>query len=368
MGVMGLLVLATSAMGADCEALARRAPTLASGQVAGVWTDLARCDAAMAEARFDDFMRSTKDVDGLVALAFAAMDTGQHRAASTLLEKVTDYGAREEAARTVGDQCEGHDLQAFLATTYGTGKDRAFTSWREAMIRCDAPDVLGWLQGTVETPPPNAIHDKYAAVVEAWRRQMKVGALPALEKAAIAAGKNGGPFGTILDAMTEAVRPEGFGALPPESQAALEESMVRVARAGDSGHAREVGERLFKSGATERAVALLPFAWADRLQGDNTLLYGVAALERCETEGVVHYASVHEPGSRWSISGQVDAEAKAFKPKLKCGAAEWVVVTSPEPVADAAAVAAFAEALAAKWGTELKVAMSTKAEKDLTLP
>jgi hypothetical protein len=365
---MGWLVLGASAEAADCEALARRAPTLGSAQVAGAWTDLARCDAAMAEARFEDFMRSTKDVDGLVALAFAAMDAGQHRATSTLLEKVTDYAARDEAARSVGEQCAGHKLQPFLAATYATGKDRAFTSWREAMIRCTSPEVQGWLQGTTETPPPNAIHDKYATVVEAWRRQKKLDALPALEKAAIAAGRNGGPFGTVLDAMTEAVRPEGFGPLPAENQTALEEALVRVARAGDAAHARDVGERLFKSGSEERAATLLSIAWSDRLQGDNTLLYGVASLERCETEAVVHYAGLHEPGTRWNVAGLVDAEARAFKPKLKCGATDWVVVTSPEPVADAAAVAAFAEELASRWATELKVATSTRAEKDLSLP
>ncbi len=368
--IAGLSLLGTlNASAADCEALARRAPTLDSGAVASGWSDLARCDAAMAEARFDDFMRSTKDVDALVALAFAAMDVKQYRAVSALLEKITDYSARESTAKAVGDQCQGHAVADFLAANYGTAKDRAFTSWRETMIRCADPAVLAWLQTTVEAPPSAAIHDKYAAVVEAWRRQKKLDALPALEKAAIKAGTAGGPFGTLADAMAEAVRPEGFSSeLPPENKKSLEESMVRVARAVDPAHAREVAERLFQSGAESTAASLLPVVWPDRVQPDGSMLYGVAALESCDATVVVHYAGIHEAATHWSISGKMDEAARAFKPKLKCDSGVWVVVTSPEPLADSTAVAAFAQELATKWGAEQKSEASIRAEKDLILP
>ncbi len=364
-----LALLASFATAADCESIARRAQTTTGTAAVSAWAALSKCDAAMAEARFPDFMRATKDVDSLVALSFTAMDAGQHRPLFPMLEQISDYAAREETARTAGESCEGHKVVDYLTAAYADAKDRQFTSWQSLMTRCPSADVAAWVAATAAKPPPQMISDKYAAVLDTYRRQAKVEALPTLQAAAIQAAK-AGPFGAIVAAMAEAVRPEGLGGtVAPDDHKRLVEALVAVAKAVDPAHAREVAERLYQANAIDSAVSLLPSVYPDRVAQGGGFLYGVAALETCDGAAIAHYALVREPGTRWAIQTDVEAPARAFKPKLKCDSGTWAVAASTEPLTGgSSSLTPWVEALAAKWGQEKSVEVELKAEKDVVLP
>lgn len=327
--------IATTAQ-ADCLAIAKKASTVAPDQMGPTYTSLVACDAKVAEERFDDFMRASKDVDTLVALSLAAIDGGVNAPVWAMLEKIPDIAVRDPVAREVGAECASHPaVVGFLQGAHANLRDRQFGMWREGFKGCASPELDAWLAQVVAKPPAVSYDEKYNVVSESLVKRKRAEALPVLQEAAIAAGGNGGPFTTILDAMNEAVRPETFGAqISDEDRAKLEKALVEVARKVSPELASQVADRLYQAGAESAAASLLPVVYADRTQGKGTLVYGVAAVESCDKEAVVHYAEVSEPGKRWSIVDDVQQTALAFKPRLKCTAeGPWPVLTSPQPLA-----------------------------------
>lgn len=363
------LLLAAAHADPGCAALVERAASVSGDDAAELFVELVDCDAKLAEKHFGDFMRAAGEVGALVELSLTAIDAQLYTPVWKMLDKVPDIGARVEVAKGVGAQCDAHaEVLPFLKGALLALDDRQFGAWRDALTTCAADDMVAWLAEVAARPPSVPYDEKYNAVTDALVKHRRADALPVLEQAAIHAGTEGGPFLTALDRMADAVRPEGFGAkLTAADTELLEAALVRVAEAVPPEQARQVGERLYQAGSGGTAATLLPRIFPDRVT-DGRLRYGVAAVESCGGDAVVHHALVSEPATRWTIVDDVTPLARAFKPRLKCRAEEaWPVVTTPEPVGGDEDVARWAADLVSQWEGR-GVATKAREEKPIALP
>jgi hypothetical protein len=214
--------------------------------------------------------------------------------------------------------------------------------------------------------------DKYNALLSVVGTRMGADALPTFTKAAIKAADNG-PFDAILMQMEACVQPGIGEPIVPENKAKLESSLVEIASNVNKDKARSVADRLANAGATVAAASLLPQVYPDRVNESGGFLYGAASIERAvcngEKEAVIHLAKVEEPGKRWIILNDVRAPMRAVKARLgKCEAegTEWGVSTTPEPVATAKDVDAWAETLEKQW-SDKGYDVSVRKEKTVSL-
>ncbi|MFT4623852.1 MAG: hypothetical protein ACI8PZ_002508, partial [Myxococcota bacterium] len=198
---------------ANCDSIAKKAATVDRTRVAPTFAELVKCDAGVAEARFDDFMRASGDVDTLVALSLVAIDAGLYKPVWGLLDNIPDYSARDQVAAAVGGKCTEHEgLLPFLKGAYVGVGDRQFGQWREALRGCSSEPLVAWLEEITAAPPSASYDKKYTTVVESFVAHRHADALPVLEAAAVKASQTGGPIGDLLDQMAESLRPEGLGA------------------------------------------------------------------------------------------------------------------------------------------------------------
>jgi len=363
------LLFTGSAQAGSCDYLIKRATSGQPEAVAGVYGEMVKCDKKLAEERFGDFMRASGDVGNLVALSEIAINSAIYKPVWAMLEDVTDYSTRDEVAKGVGGSCGSNEaILPFLKGAYFGLGDRQFGLWREAFNACEADTFDSWLVEVVGKPPSITYDEKYNTVLGALVKRKKLDAMPALEGAAVVAGNGGGPFNSIVDKMSDAARPKGFGAeMSAENKAVLETALTNIAKNVPTEQARVVADRLYQSGSEAQAAALLPAVYPDRVQGGGKMLYGVASVEACDGDAIVHYATVSEPSKRWSIQSDVEGPARAFKAKLKCQATEaWPVLITPEPVANKGEVNTWAEGIIAEWGEKEKV-VKGKEEKGITL-
>src|SRR5690606_14321637 len=266
--IVALLVAPGAAHAAACKKLVDSVGNLPLEQLAPTFTELASCDATLAAENYPAFMRRSSEAGALVALSVAAIDAGIHAPVRSMLEQISDYGARDEVAKGIGGACAEHpSVVGFLRDAWTTLGERQLTPWREALAACDSPEFVTWL-GEAAAAPANVPDDeKFDMVARALVDHQGPEALPTLEEAAVKAGQNGGPFAAVLDRMGDAVRPATFGGEPsPEDRARLEQALVRVAGAVPPEQARLVADRLFQSGAQEAAAKLLPRIFPDRVQ------------------------------------------------------------------------------------------------------
>lgn len=364
---MWMLLGLSAAWAANCQALAAKASTVRGDEVAPAYQALVTCDKALAETAFPDFIRGTGDVESLVALSNVAIDAGIYKPVVGALESVA--GARGEIAGAVGGGCEQHpNVVPFFQAAYADSKPRTFAAWRDGVVACRAPALDAWLATIVVAPPAEVVSDRYNTVLAAYGHHKGRAALPELQQAAIAAARNRGPFREVLSTMVDVVR--GMGVLgtnlSADDRKVLEENLLAVGKAVPPEAAREIAERLSAMGSEATAAQLLPVVYADRMQG-GSLLYGIAGFESCDGQTVVHWAEAKAGGSKWSVQGDAEAAARAFKPRLKCDAGTWPVAVTPEPVKAASEVGAWGEKLvaeAAARGTEA----SAREEKAVSLP
>lgn len=363
------LLVPSAALAGSCDAIAKKASSTKGPELIGAFQELVSCDKVEAEAHYDAFMKASGDVGTLVDLSLVAIDAKVYTPVWNMMEKIPDYSARDEIAKGVGARCDDHaEVLTFLQGAYFGLRSVQFGQWDDALVTCETDALTKWLESLVADPPASSYDEKYATVVTAYIKRLGKGTLPVLQKAAIDAAKDGGPFSMIIEKMQSAVEPTEIGErMAPEDKKALEKALVEVANTVGPEQAALVADRLYNAGADAAAAGLLPRVYPDRVQADGKLLYGVAAIEVCEKEAVVHWAQVTEPSKRWSILSDVEAPARAFKPKLKCtGGDPWTVVATGEPVASGADVQAWVDETVKQWA-EKGLDVKTKEEKAFSL-
>jgi hypothetical protein len=348
---LSALALPSAANAADCAAVAKQANAAEGEALVTAYKAYLQCDKAEAEAAFFDLMTITGDVDTLVDLSIAAIEAKAFAPVWNSLDKIKDYSARDKVAAGIGEACATKpDVVVYLKGAYFGLKDIKFAQWDDAYVACDNQEVDAWLQGLVEKPPNRSYDEKYNTLLSIWVKRKAQAGLGNLKLAAIAAAAEG-PFSSVLDAMNQAVQPTELGAdMTDEDRKTLEKALVEVASAVDPEKAKLVADMLFNAGAEKAAASLLPKVYPDRVQADGRLLYGVATVETCDKEVVIHFAQATDPAARWAIGSDVEAPARTFKPRLKCTAeAAWPVLVTPEPVANAKAVSEWVTKLQSEW-------------------
>jgi len=337
---------------AACETEVSALQSAEGPHVAQAFAAVAACDPTVAGGQLGGAVKRTGDVESLVSLAQAAIDAGLATEVHGMLEPIPDWAAREETARAIGALCTSDPkILEYVVGLHGSVKDRTFVAWSGALRTCEAPELTAELEALAAKPSATAFDDKYATVVDLYATKKGVDAIPVLEKAAIASAK-GGPFPVVVDALLKAATPEGIGTRPEgAAREALIGAFTRIATAATPDQVTTLADKLVAMGAEDAAAALLVHIYPDRVQPDGGFVYGVAAVERCEDEALVHWAVVREPGTRWAVTDAVQEPASSFEPRLKCKTpAPYTVVTTPGPVASTADVGAWAASQAASGG------------------
>lgn len=368
LSVLIALLAPQVASAASCDVALKKIATAKGATTIDVLKELYACDKGTAEGNFDTLMKQSGDTDTLTSLALTAIDAKSFKPVWDMMEKVPDYSARKMVSKGVGEACVTHpDVQPFLQGAYFALRDVQFGHWKPALEACTAEPVQKWVETTVTKPPTTSFDDKYSALLGVYVGQKKAAAMPVLQLAAAAAAKGGGPLGEILDKMGTAVEPEMGEEMKPEDQKLLTDAMLAVANDAPPEKAKEIADRLFTAGSADAAVSLLPKIYPDRTVAGK-LSYGFASLEICDKEMVLHYAIATDPAKRWSVQGDLEPVARAFKPKLKCTPTEpWLVVTTPEPLVNVEAIEPWQAEIAAGYTKKGMVVKSQK-EKDTVLP
>lgn len=333
------LVAAPAALAGTCDAYVAKAATARGEALVSTYKSLAKCDVNLARTTFDRFAVSAGDVETLVPLTLAALDVEAFEGVWGFITKVPAEH-RTTVAQEVGAACESHpSVVSFFRTTYAGMKGPEFSSWKPALGKCASPAMASWLDEVVAQPPTSTYNERYNAVLTALVDQRHAGALPVLEQAAITAGKQGGPFGAVLDAIQRTA--DGHG-----STADLEQTLVRIAAAVPPESARAVADRLLNAGNEPLAASLLPAIYPDRVQSDGTMLWAVAAVEACDGDAVIHWATVREQPKRLSVLDAATVPLRTTKAKLKCPPdTAWTIRAAEEPVASESDAAAWVDTL-----------------------
>ncbi len=349
-GALIALALLPAAAQAACEAQHKALGQASGADVVPAFRALATCDDSEADKVFLDVMKRTNEVDSLTALALAALESGIIAPVQAMAEHIP-VGAREQVTSAVGARCteDGAALQV-VTGLHEAVRDRGYAAWSAGLQACDDDGFTAWVESAVKAPPPHTFDDKYNTVLEVWAKRKGTEALPALQAAA-EGSLGGGPFQMILDAMQRSVTPEGLNAKPNDAdRTRLIAALAAVAANSSSEQAAAIANRMITVGAESDAVTLLPRIYPKAVQSGGGFVYGVASVERCDDDAVLHWAEVHEPGKRWRVQGSAEEAARAFKARLKCDAGDWEVRHTAGPVANAGEVETWAEGLAGEFG------------------
>ena len=361
---LALALLVPTAQAGKCDSLLARAEKDKGVALAASYGKLAACDKELAEQHYKRFMAGANDLESLVALSKTAIRAEVWNPVWQQLDNISDYDIRDQVAEQIGAGCtDDEKIVPFLQGAYFGLKDIKFAQWSRAYEACEAEALTVWLDSQVAKPPQKAYDDKFSALMTTYVDKRKAAALPTLAKSAIAAAE-AGPYDAILMKMDEAVATELGGTRSEADSKALESSLITVARAVSPDKARAVADRLASAGSQSAAAKLLPSIYPDRVQ-DGGFLYGAAAVEAGECKGektvVLHVAEVSEPGKRWLIMEETEAQMRSFKSKLKkCDveAGDWPISITPEPVKNSKAIDAWVDTLESAWtekGYEVKV-------------
>ncbi|TNE86520.1 MAG: hypothetical protein EP330_22540 [Deltaproteobacteria bacterium] len=334
LALLALLVApAANAESGKCASQIRKAQTAKGEALVEAYQSVIACDGAAAASAFPDFMRASGDSDTLVGLSLAAIDAGQNAPVWEMAGQIKDYSQRGTVVRAVGAACGEHGkVVDFLTTGYDELSSVAFDKWKPALETCSSEALTSWMSRAVQTPPSIAYDEKYDAVLQAYVKHQGAASLDAIKAGAIIAGKKGGPFTALLEAAGASIQPATYGGtVSDEDKKAFADALSAVAKGVGPENAKLVADRLYTSGFEAEAASLLPRVYPDATKGGR-LSYGVAGVETCDGETILHVAEATDPAKRWSIMADVEPQVRAFKPKLKCDSGEWAVLSTPEPL------------------------------------
>lgn len=367
---MSLLASLSLAWAGTCDPLVAKLSDTPREELTALYAEVVACSPKVGQKAFKDFVRKSGDVETLVDLSLKAIELEQYQPTWDMLEQLTDYRAREEVAHRVGALCQDQvGVLPFLQGGYIAANDRAFGMWAEAFETCPSDALDEWLLARISDPPTRTYDDKYTALLDGLIAKQGDEALPALERAAVAASQRGGPFTTVLEKMRESVQPRDISkSMTDADQKRLADAYLRVGTGGvRPEQAANVADRLYQQGYREQAASLLKVVYGDRVQSDGTLRYGVVSVEHCGGEAYVHVASVFEPSRRWNIQPDVDPLARSFKQRLKCDTdGPWPVTVTRSPVATEADVEGHGAEVAKQWADKGLI-VRIREEKPLTM-
>jgi hypothetical protein len=336
--------------------------------VVRTFKQLLSCDKAVAERDFERFMVRASDMETLVPLTLAAIDSEVYGAVWKMLGRVP-YEYHVPLAEGVGAACQDHaNVVPFLQGAHASLKGTEFVSWEPALSSCKSPDLGTWMESLVLDPPKSPYNDKYNAIITTFAKIRRVESIPTLEQAAITVAERGGPFNNIVETLQRSVEGESYrDKADPADTAEMEASLVRVAKKASPEQARLVADRLYTAGNEQLAASLLPAIYPDRVQADGSLLWAGAAVEACDGAAWIHWTSFTAQPTFWSVIERVQDPLRGAKARLKCTAEDaWPVFAPDAPLAGKDATEEWVNTLVADWEAK---GMKVKAthEKKVTI-
>lgn len=348
----------SAAFAGRCDTLAKRAASAKGDAAVTAWRNIATCDAALGQAEFPRSMKNAGSVESLVPLSLAAIELDLFQPVWEMMHKLPSEH-RADVATGIGAACEATPkVRVFLQGSFAGLRGPDFLRWQPAYDACGDAELVTWVEGEVATPPASPYNDKYNALANILIHHKGHEALPTLEQAAIKAGAGEGPFSMLSELIQSIAKPQGYAAkADPKVVDAVEQTLLRVAKAVPAEQARLVADRLYTAGNEAAAASLLPAIYPDRVQPDGGMLWAVAGIESCDDKAMVHWAAVSLKPERMSADEVLAPTLQATKRKLKCGG-DLQIIGSTEPLADASAAKGWAAQIVdrlASEGTDAKM-------------
>lgn len=347
--------IGTAAAG-KCDIHVNEAASQEGAALVRTFAKLARCDKNMAEENFlGAFLPRANDLDTLVQLSETAITAEVWNPTWKMLGKIKDYGTRNDVASEIGAKCASNEqVMKFLQGAYFALKNIEFSQWDDAYLSCESDDLSKWLSSQAENPPAQEFDEKYSSLLSILVKAKKKDALPHLQKAALKAAKNNGPFDGIIVQMNAAVEPGLGETMSAENKAALEDALMNIAQEVPA-KAELIAQQLTALGS-DRSSDLLKIIYADRMN-DGRLTYGAIAVEAGECKGkkqaIIHLAQVTDPAKRMVILQDVTAPLRSSKPKLKkCDTGDWPISTTPEPIQSSTEIDTLVQTLTEKYESD----------------
>ena len=341
---------------APCDAKALSAALTAAAPIEAprAFAALATCDAkaakAAAKAAFPRFL-SGEDADRALVLAIKLGEGAV--AASWIDAQLPDE--RSRAIASLGPACKDDPaVQAWFVERRATLGDAFWSQrWYRALATCPAESVQAILWSELDKGA-GADRARYFGV---------------LQTAAAGSGAGAGPeLTTLLSAATD---PEiqsqiiqayglaaGLGSVAGLNGALAEQGAAAIVAAAPRLQSKAVDQaRLTLGGLGAEAAAdgLVVSRYKERVQPGGGLLYGAIAIEDAVCKGDkpqqrVHVAAVQDPGRTWpdqladKVKGATDGVWTLDLPSRCKGTGGTTWALTPEPVADEAALKAWADA------------------------
>ncbi len=352
-----LLFFSSPAEAGKCDALIKKADTVAIAELPRTFEAAAACSVEETSASFPRFLSRATDSEVLVQLSLAAINRDIWNPVWSMLGKISDYSTRDLVSGQIGEACEANPkVVLFLKAAYVGLRGLDFQQWDDAFLSCPSAELDGWLEERIQDPPNHSYDEKYEQIMTIFVARKGTAALPVLKAAAIKA-LNHGPFESILLKMEESVAPKLGAAISPENRQAIEAALVEIAQSATASQAKAIAERLVATGADASAASLLPVVYPDRIK-NGTLTWGGMAIERATCKGtktaILHTTIISEPGKRWIVTDEAVGSMKGYKPKLKkCTPeeGEWPIVISAEPLVPGG-MDAWARKIGGEWAAQ----------------
>ena len=378
-GIAAIFALSTTGVAeAKCDYLVQAGARHQGDRLIDSYKKLIRCDKNAAQDAYKTYMQQAGKggTESLSNLALVAIDNQIWNPVWEMIGKISDYNMRDEVAAVIGEKCASKEkVVNFLQGAYFGLRDLDFKQWDDALIVCESPTFEAWLIQNVENPPAKQYDEKWDTLADVLTERKKVGALPHLTKAAVAAAKNNGPYDTILSHMADSIDAP-FGQEPnPEEKTALEAALVEVAKQVGSKRALAVAGQLADAGSEDKAASLLPSIYPKRVAADGSFLWAGAAVEAgtCkdgEKVAIVHLAVLKDPGNRFDVFDEATAPLRKNKARLKKCTVDvepWPIWVSEKPLKGARDAEKAATPLIADWksrGYKVRI----RSEKSISLP
>jgi len=298
------LFLSTVAQAQDCGAIPKALKTASPHEAAGLYVELAACDAASAKKLAASTLPSLIGNEGGQRAAMAAIRVGAGTEARDWVRDL-ESDERAEMVSVLGKACgEDPAVQAFLGETAAAfGEDFWSQRWYRSLVQCRVPAIQKILTDRVEASAETEDQVRYFAVVSAWAANVAGDAVPKLEE-------------MIGQSKDVAVQMNLVGAFADAAQVGtLEGTDAKVAEAGADAIKRlsptlaakaveQARNTLLALGDEQGSDALARVRYNAFLQSGDVLLYGVLAIETAtckngKVQQYVHVAVVTDPGQTW---------------------------------------------------------------------
>jgi len=375
---MSLLLLIAPALAQDCDARALEKTLKAAGPAATApaFTALAACDPVRARkqatAAFDRVLSGPEANQAVIA----AIEIEAGDVARTWIGDLQS-DERSAAIAALGKACSQSDAVAgwLVATQEALGDQFWGERWYRSLATCRAEGIQSLLAHEVDNPSDD--RSRFMGVLEVYARNLGIAAIPRLGALATEL-QDPQEVGLVINAFGDAAGVGSVEGASPEATTLAIETLVEIAPSLPAKIVDQVRSVLVALGAQEASDNLAAVRYADRVQPDGNLHYGVVAIatHSCKKGTVlqIHSAALHQPGTLWpdQLADPVRktmGETWDLAPGKKCTVeGELELFLTPSPVLDGAAVETFLATVVEDLGERGAGKQVSHPHEPLTLP